>query len=366
MKTVFERITIIGLGLIGSSIARAVRKYGVADIIVGYDLSEIALTYARSEEFIDVPAGNPRQAVKNSQLIILATPPANFETLTHAIAPSLEKNALVMDTASVKRMTMRAIGAHLPQHAHFVPAHPITGSQYSGVSAGNADLFKKCRVIVTPENPVTTQSLRLATRFWQGLGARVEAMPPEMHDMIYAYVSHLPHLLSFASRHIVDSEAADYEQLRHTFLRIGYSDPKLWIELFYMNQDNILVALDRYLDAIVHIRKELSEAPHDAEQEPNGSQARNVLFPRIAAACLVTTVMESERRTSIPFARFAGRGFADFTSPASENPDGDIGAIAKNYEQVEKTLAQYQRLLKRFHTMLANQQYKELFAAITQ
>ncbi|MGE3713179.1 MAG: prephenate dehydrogenase/arogenate dehydrogenase family protein [Alphaproteobacteria bacterium] len=366
MSIVFERITIIGMGLIGSSIARAARKYKLADTIIGYDHNAAALSYAHEHGFIDVSASDVKSSVAGSNLVVMATPPAEFETITMIMEPSLAAGSVVMDTASVKRMTMQSIESHLPAHCTFIPAHPIAGSQHAGVSAGRADLFDRCRVIVTPDKPVETAGLKLVTSFWQGMGARVEAMPPEVHDMIYAHISHLPHLLSFAARKIVAEDALNFPRLRDTFLRIGYSDPALWVELFYMNNDNIMQALNRYMDAIAHMRKELAEGPHDSPGEGNALQATNVLFPRIAAACLITTVMEAEQTTGLPFARFAGPGFADFTSPAADAPDNHISAISDNYVEVEKALDQYQRLLKRYTIMLKEEQYKELYQALTQ
>lgn len=364
MSALFERISIIGLGLIGSSIARAAREYNLADIIVGCDNNDTSLIYGRQHKFIDVPAGDPATAVQNSELVILSTPPNSFEAITRNMSASLADGALVMDTASVKRMTMQAIGSHLPTRVDFVPAHPIAGSERSGVSAGRADLFHKRRIIVTPDEPMMNESLQKITSFWKGMGARIEAMPPILHDTIYGYVSHLPHLLSFAARDILLEGEAGYDAMHGTFLRLGHSDTKLWSELFYLNEDNILAALSRYMDAISHVRSELQTIPDDAEQTPDRAQARNVLFPRIAASCLITTIMEAEKKAGVPFARYAGQGLSDFTSPASAAPDDHMEQISHNAGEVEQALAEYQNVLEHWHGMLASHQYADFNEAI--
>ncbi len=358
MSAVFKRITIIGLGLIGSSIARAAREYKLADTIVGCDSNHTALAYAQAHHFIDESTHEPEKAVAGSEMVILATLPSAFDNLMKTIAPALMKGAIVMDTASVKRAAIQSIHAHLPEHVHYVPAHPIAGSEQSGVSAGRADLFRKRYVIITPNEPEINDALKKANMFWHDAGAKVEAMPPDMHDMIYAYVSHLPHLLAYAAR-LTLHNSENMPQLKG-FLRLSNANPDLWSELFYLNQDNLLTALNRYVDATTHIMQELEQAPDDAKLDDDDDTARTVLFPRVAASCLITTVMEAERKAGVPFARYAGQGFADFVSPASAPPDGDIENISGHYRQVASLLKAYNGRLALVHDLLARNQYKEL------
>jgi cyclohexadieny/prephenate dehydrogenase len=358
MSAVFERITIIGLGLIGSSIARAAREYKLAETIVGCDTNHTALAYARTHNFIDVPSHDAKTAVENSQLVILATPPSRFDAIMQSVAPALMRGAIVMDTASVKRAAMQSVSVHLPPHVDFVPAHPIAGSEHSGVSAGRADLFNKRYVIVTPDAAEMSDAIKKATAFWKGTGAKIEAMPADMHDVIYAYVSHLPHLLAYAAR-LTLHNSENTPQLKG-FLRLSNSNPDLWSELFYLNQDNILTALNRYVDATNHVLYELEQAPDDAPLNNNDDIARTVLFPRVAASCLITTVMEAERKAGVPFARYAGQGFADFISPASAPPDADIENISGHHKQVAALIKDYNGRLALVHDLLARNQYKEL------
>jgi len=355
---IFERVTIIGLGLIGSSIARALRQYGLADSIVGCDANEVTLAYARTQKFIDSGTTDLKAAVKNSQLVILATPPSTLAHIAQQIGPALRQGAIVMDTASVKQQAMDAICAHLPSHAEFIPAHPIAGSEQAGAAAGKADLFKGKRVVVTPHEPINTQLLQAVTAFWMAMGARVEAMPAPLHDQIYAYVSHLPQLLAFAAAQTV----GEHPEKLAKFLRLSGSNPALWIDIFMNNKENIFNALDKYLDALVHVQNELAGG-QDKSQNDN-SLARTVLFPRIAASCLITTVMSAEKQAGLSFARFAGTGFADFTSPAAGAPEGDIEAISNHYAAVIPVLRDYTQRLIHFRKLIETKKWAELEKAL--
>lgn len=349
-----DKITIIGLGLIGSSIARACHARHVAGSLIGCDRNEISLAYGRKHNVIDTAIPDPAIAVADSSLIILAVPPMALEETAKAIAPRLKPGAVVMDVCSVKQPAIAAIAPHLPAYADFIPAHPIAGSEQSGIGAGRADLFQRKRVVVTPEHPEPTPALQMVTTFWQSLGARVEAMPPHLHDLIYAYVSHLPQLLAFATAPLYAEQAAPDERLQK-FLRLSGSNTAMWAEIFQLNKIHVLAALDRYLDAMVHIGKELTQAPEGSPNEKNEAQARDVLFPRLAASCLVTTVMEAEKKAGFPFARYAGTGFADFTTPVMNAPDEDIERISGQFTAVNMLLAEYVKRLKTLRAMLAEE-----------
>lgn len=357
---IFKQITIIGMGLIGSSIARAVHQNKLAGKIIGYDHNEVSLAFARKEKFIDIGDADLQSAVSGSDLVIISTPPATLEDITQEIAPHLATGAMVMDTASVKRPAIEAIAKHLPAHVIFIPTHPIAGSEKTGVQAGRADLFAKKRIIITPNEPPNAELMNKLAAFWQGMGARLEGMPADIHDMIYGYMSHLPQLIAFC----VEQPLGDFfEQTENnpqenkvykTFLRIAHSNPELWAEIFEMNKDNILKGLDRYIDVVTHVHKELKAAPEGEESKNDATLAYTVLFPRIVASCLVTTVMEAEKTAGIPFARYAGTGFADFSAPALIQPDADIEHISAQYKLVENILDKFLLRLKLFRTALTS------------
>ncbi|MBY0407122.1 MAG: prephenate dehydrogenase/arogenate dehydrogenase family protein, partial [Rickettsiales bacterium] len=341
LPIVFDRIAIIGLGLIGGSIARAVHEKRIAGHVTVCDPNEISLAYAKKHDLANAFTTSAAEAVENADFVILSAPPATLGEVAQAIAPHVKPGAVIMDVCSVKRPAIAAITEHLPQGVYFLPAHPITGSEHSGVSASRADLFERRRVVVTPEVPpsedISDPTLDRVGAFWHALGARIEAMPPHLHDVIYAYVSHLPHLLAFAAMHVLEDyeDEREDDELLNKFLRLADSNVEMWIDIFLLNRDNVLTSLDRYLDVVKHIASELQSPPEgEAPTEADEKAARTALFPRIAASCLVTTLMEAERKAGFPFARYAGTGFADFTYPASQPPEDDIEHISKQYECV--------------------------------
>lgn len=340
MNHAYQKVTVIGLGLIGSSIARAVHKQKLSSDIAGVDNNELSLSYARKHGFIDQASMRAADAVEGSDLVIIATPTHLLADICKQIAPKLKHGTLVMDVGSVKQIPLEVMTEHLPEHALIVPAHPIAGSEKSGVSAGNAELFEKKRVVITPSAPLTHDQLQKVTKFWQALGARVEAMPAELHDTVYGYVSHLPQLLAFAVRPIVSASEKEISgnAALSKFLRISHSDIELWCGIFLLNREIMMNVASRYLDVITHIRKELASAPEDVASK-DSDQTRLSLFPRIVASCLITTVMEAEKKTSVVFTRFAGTGFADFTTPATTAPDADLEKISDHYAQMTELMA---------------------------
>lgn len=335
MKPPFKKLVVIGMGLIGSSIARSAHAHKVASVIIGVDSNELSLIYARKHGFVTDTTTDAAKAVVDSDVVIIATPTHLLAEICEAIAPYLAEGALVMDTGSVKQLPLSLMSEHLPAHVLVVPAHPIAGSEQSGVAAGSEQLFDKKRVVITPEIPLEQDALQHITQFWQLLGARVEAMPAELHDTIYGYVSHLPQLLAFAVLpliHPTDDEIGQYPAL-NTFLRISASDIQLWSGIFLLNREVMLAASHRYLDVISHIRKELENAPEGTERK-QGSVARLALFPRIVASCLITTVMEAEKNAGVHFVRYAGSGFADFTHPVMSDPEQDLAHISDYYAEL--------------------------------
>lgn len=365
-QAVFNQITIIGLGLIGSSIARAARERHLAEFIAGCDINDTALTYARSHNYIDTAVRDTALAVNGSQMVILATPPFAFHAIARHIAPKLAPGTIVMDTASVKQSVMEILAPLLPIHADFVPAHPVAGSEQSGGSAGSDDLFQRRRIIVTPNEPLASHVLQAITSFWVGMGARIEAMPAPLHDVIYAYISHLPHLLAFAARGIVTaSRGTSDNPVLTRFLRLSTSRAALWSEIFALNRGNMVTALDTYLVALRQIQRELTSAPAGHKESYDDAMARTVLFPRIAAACLINAVIEAEKQTGFSFARYAGRGFADFTSAAAAPPENDLEKISSHNQVVASVIKEYADLLQSWQTLLSTNRFSDLQQAIS-
>lgn len=365
MKTEYQKVTVIGLGLIGSSVARAVHGRGLASSICGVDSNELSLSYARKHGFIDQASVNAADAVDGSDLVIIATPTHLLPDICRQIAPKLKPGTLVMDTGSVKQVPLSVMSEILPPHALVVPAHPIAGSEKSGVSAGSETLFEKKRVVITPTAPLTHAQLQKVTQFWQALGARVEAMPAELHDTVYGYVSHLPQLLAFAVRPIIDAKEAELQASAplQKFLRLSNSDIGLWCGIFLLNREVMIASANRYRDVIAHIRKELASAP-EGTPSTDSDQSRLSLFPRIVASCLITTVMEAEKKSGVVFMRFAGTGFADVTSPATTAPEADLEHISNHYAQVTALLAKLEARLQNIADALDSEDANALAKAL--
>lgn len=341
----FAQVNIIGLGLIGSSLALAIREAGLAQTIVGCDANELSVAYALKHHITDRANTDPTQDIATADLVIIATPTGKLANICTTIAPLLKDGCVVMDTGSVKKLPLAIMMQYLPEHTVIIPAHPIAGSEQSGVSSGRADLFIKKRVIISPEKPLSEDMLRQVASFWQTIGARVEAMPADMHDRIYGYMSHLPQFLSYATIGIVNPTAEELmaaPKLRQ-FTRLMGSDATLWSNIFTLNQDILLPAIDRYMGVITHIIGELNSAPADALETGNADAeriTRNSLFPRIIASCLVTTIMEAEKNAGMSFARYAGTGFADFTAISDTTPEEDLEHISTHYRLVIPLLTQ--------------------------
>ncbi len=263
---IFERITLIGVGLIGSSIARAVRAKGAARTIVATARSAKTRERVRELKIADQVAETNAAAVKNADLVIVSIPVGASGEVAKEIASSLKAGAIVSDAGSVKSAVIKEMAPHLPKNVHFVPAHPVAGTEFSGPDAGFAELFENRWCILTPPAGTEQTAVERLKLFWETIGANVEVMDAEHHDLVLAITSHLPHLIAY---NIVGT-AADLET--HTrsevikfsaggfrdFTRIAASDPTMWRDIFLHNRDAVLEILSRFnkdLDALVNAIK---------------------------------------------------------------------------------------------------------------
>lgn len=320
MNSSFNRIAILGLGLIGSSLARALHEKQFANHIAAFDISHTTLDWARGEGFIDSWHGSATDAVRDADIVVFAVPPSAFEKIAREIKLALKPGVIVTDVASVKRQAVAALKPHLPEQAHYVPAHPIAGSEKSGVHAGRADLFKGKNIILTPEeHQVTSLPVAHIRKLWEDIGARVEYMPAELHDRIYAYVSHLPQLVAFATQSG----------------RLAHSNPLLWSDICRANADCIDEALDEFLTFGAQIAGELSE---NAQENKEDREEAVKLFPKLIAACLIATATMLQEKTGIHPIRYAGAGFADMIAPADGDPQAVLLLISEHPRAVAELL----------------------------
>jgi len=259
----FAKITLVGIGLIGSSIARAARRKSLADHIAGYTPDADQRTRAQKLGFADSLPDTLAEAVRDSDLVILAAPVGAFAEIAKAMAPHLKPGAIVSDTGSVKMAALRDIGPSMPEGVHLVPAHPISGTEQSGPEAGFAELFDGRWCILTPPPGTDSQAVDAVGEFWRGLGSDVEVMEPRHHDLVLAITSHVPHLIAY---NIVGT-AAHLEQVTkgevikysaggfRDFTRIAASDPTMWRDVFLNNKEAVLEMLGRFSEDLTDLQR---------------------------------------------------------------------------------------------------------------
>ncbi|GAB3626330.1 prephenate dehydrogenase [Pandoraea terrae] len=255
-----QKLAIFGVGLIGGSLAKALKAAGVAEQVVGVGRSAASLERAVALGVIDI-ALDAREAVRDADIVVLAAPVAQTPALLQAIAPHLSGGTIVTDAGSTKCDAVAAARRVLGDAAwRFVPGHPIAGAELSGVAAAKADLYVKRRVVVCPQHDNRAQDVSRVREMWEAAGARVSEMSAEQHDRVFASVSHLPHVLSYAL--IAQMLDAPDAALKfdfagggfRDFTRIAASNPEMWRDICVANRDALLTELDGYLATLGALR----------------------------------------------------------------------------------------------------------------
>jgi cyclohexadieny/prephenate dehydrogenase len=270
-KPLFDRLALIGTGLIGSSIARAARAQGVVRSIVA--TARTAATRARVAELglaDEVAPTNPAAAA-GADLVIASIPVGQSGEVAREIAAHLKPGAIVSDVGSVKGSVLRDMAPHIPAGVHFVPAHPVAGTEYSGPDAGFAELFVHRWCILTPPEGAEAAAVERLAAFWRALGANVEIMTAEHHDLVLAVTSHLPHLIAYTIVGTADelAQVSRSEVLQFSaggfrdFTRIAASDPTMWRDIFLANKNAVLEMLGRFNEDIAALTKAIRRG--DAE-----------------------------------------------------------------------------------------------------
>jgi prephenate dehydrogenase len=248
-----RQVAVIGVGLIGGSLALALRRAGFAASIAGYDRDARALESAAALQVIDRVAESASDAARGADLVVVAVPVKSVGSVLHDVALALDANAVVTDVGSTKAEVLAIAREELRERfARFVPGHPIAGREASGVDAAIIDLFKGARVVLTPVAETDSRAVRLVRAAWEACGARVSTLDPVEHDRIFAAVSHLPHLLSFALVSEIASRPDAAELLAFAaggfrdFTRIAASSPEMWRDIALQNREALLAEIDRY------------------------------------------------------------------------------------------------------------------------
>ncbi len=263
--TVFAQITIIGMGLIGSSIARGILENGICDRLVGCDDNPDHCDIARDLSLGHHITHDPAEAVRGSDLVILATPVGVYETLGRVICPEMQTGAILTDVGSVKASVVKALSAHMRKDCHLIPGHPVAGTEQSGPDAGFASLFTGRWCILTPLENANMDMVDRLENFWQALGSKVELMTPDHHDMVLAITSHLPHLIAYnivgTTRHL--EEVTKSEVIKYSaggfrdFTRIAASNPTMWRDVFLNNKEAVLEMLSRFSEDLTALQRSI-------------------------------------------------------------------------------------------------------------
>jgi cyclohexadieny/prephenate dehydrogenase len=308
-RPLVERLAIIGLGLIGSSIARAARRVNAARAIVAADADPKVRERVRELGLVDHVASTLAEAALGADLVILCVPIGAYAAVADEIAPHLKNGVVVSDVGSVKSAVIAALAPRLPKGARLAPAHPVAGTEQSGPDAGFETLFRRRWCILTPTEDADPAAVQLVKDFWQALQSNVEIMTAAHHDLVLAITSHVPHLIAY---NIVGT-AADLEEVTSSevmkfsaggfrdFTRIAASDPTMWRDVFLNNKDAVLEVLGRFNEDLAALQRMIRWGEGDGLFE---------LFARTRA--IRRGIIEQGQETAAP----------DFGRRAIENGDG--------------------------------------------
>lgn len=267
---VYNRVALIGLGLIASSMFWAIKRAGVAGEVTGFARSQATRDTARRIGLCDQICDSATEAVKDADLVVLCVPVGAMAGVAQEIAPALKSGATISDVGSVKQAVVDAVAPHLPEGVHFVPAHPMAGTEHSGPESGFAELFDNRWCLIVPNGADESATARLEG-FWQSLGALTERLEVGHHDQVCAVVSHIPHLIAYTMVGVADdlNRVSDQEVIKYSaagfrdFTRIAASDPTMWRDVFLTNKDATLEILGRFTEELFALQRAIRTGDGD-------------------------------------------------------------------------------------------------------
>ena len=271
MAQIYERVALIGLGLIAGSMAYAMRRDGLAGEITGYARSEETRKVAGEIGLVDRVCESAAEAVKDADLVVLCVPVGAMGAVAAEIGPHLKAGATVSDVGSVKRAVIEAVGPHIPKDVHFIPAHPMAGTEKSGPRSGFAELFEDRWCLIVPVEGSDAQAAKRLRDLWVGMGAHVNEMDADHHDLVLAVTSHAPHLIAYTMVGVADdlgrvtnSEVVNYSATGfRDFTRIAASDPTMWRDVFLNNKDATLEILGRFTEELFALQRAIRTGDGD-------------------------------------------------------------------------------------------------------
>ncbi len=262
-KPVYNRVALIGLGLIASSMFWAIKRAGLAGEVTGYARSAETRDTARRIGLCDRVCDTARAAVEGADLVVLCVPVGAMGAVAAEIAPALMPGATVSDVGSVKRHVIEDVAPHIPDGVHFVPSHPLAGTEHSGPESGFAELFDNRWCLLVPVEGSAPEAVAQLRALWEGMGAHVDEMDADHHDLVLAVTSHTPHLIAYTMvgvaddlRRVTDSEVIKYSAAGfRDFTRIAASDPTMWRDVFLTNKDATLEILGRFTEELFALQR---------------------------------------------------------------------------------------------------------------
>ena len=271
MTKIYDKVALIGLGLIASSIFWAIKRGGLAHEVSGYARSQETRDTARRIGLCDSIHDSAAEAVKDADLVILCVPVGAMEQVAQEVGPFLKQGATVSDVGSVKRAVIDAVGPHIPEGVHFIPAHPLAGTEHSGPESGFATLFDNRWSLLVPVEGTDRDALARLWALWEGMGANVDEMEADHHDLVLAVTSHAPHLIAYTMvgvaddlRRVTDSEVVKYSAAGfRDFTRIAASDPTMWRDVFLTNKEATLEILGRFTEELFDLQRAIRQGDGD-------------------------------------------------------------------------------------------------------
>jgi cyclohexadieny/prephenate dehydrogenase len=263
MSAIYDRVALIGLGLIASSMSHAIRRHGLAREIVGTARSAETRRVAMEIGLCDRVTETAAEAVAGADLVVLAVPVGAMGAVAAEIGPHLAPGATVTDVGSVKRAVIDAVAPHMPEGVHFIPGHPLAGTEHSGPRSGFAELFENRWCLLVPTPDADAAAVERLAGLWQSMGSNVDLMDADHHDLVLAVTSHTPHLIAYTMvgvaddlRRVTDSEVIKYSAAGfRDFTRIAASDPTMWRDVFLTNKDATLDILGRFTEELFALQR---------------------------------------------------------------------------------------------------------------
>jgi len=259
----FKKVCIIGCGLIGSSIARAIKKKKLSNQIVSSNRSKITNKRVIKLNIVDDSSADIKKMVRESDLVIIATPLSSYKDVIFKIKNSLKNGSILTDVGSVKKKVISLIEKNIPKNISWISSHPIAGTEESGPDSGFADLFKNRWCILTPSNQTKDKDIKLLELFWKKIGSRVDIMDAKQHDYILAITSHIPHLIAYNIVHTTLNvkKKKDRDVIKYSagglrdFTRIAASNPIMWRDIFIQNRENTSKIIDKFIENLKDLKR---------------------------------------------------------------------------------------------------------------